>query len=440
MGAGKRNLANCRTALAALIFIAAAGVSPAAAQTAPTLTKTEKLPQTFERETFWKLYSPDGVEIAPPVCPEDFRCLTDPVIGPVSERIVFERDGAAWIRLRFDNARFDKDGGASVTIRAQDADIVTTYSMETLVRRAGLTPAFPVGALEVIIDVPDGSIGDFARPTHIITPAGSAGPTGLHDGEGGERDQKAARDQKACHNDRRQPSRHPAVGRVYPEGCSAFLIAENTLITAGHCDVNDMIVEFNVPASTSSGMPVLANSRRDQYLVTGVCNDCRRADPPRRNDPHPDAGDDWQVFAVDDNDLGKSPGEQQGAKFELALVAPADAVLRVVGFGMDGSPVTRNLTQQEHKNGHPGLYENDPNDVVLFHLADTAPGSSGSPIFYVDDTDVERAVGVHNGGDCDPTPQSANLGTSFRNVGFWKQISIAVGAETFSDAQALSRP
>lgn len=68
--------------------------------------------------------------------------------------------------------------------------------------------------------------------------------------------------------DDRKQSIDKRQGRLMTVGCTAWLVADDVMLSVGHCVANrsNQILEFNVPKSTSSGGKVRSHPN-DQYPV-----------------------------------------------------------------------------------------------------------------------------------------------------------------------------
>lgn len=86
-----------------------------------------------------------------------------------------------------------------------------------------------------------------------------------------------------CGGDSRVASTDNRVGRI--SGCTAWLISNGGVLTAGHCGPVSGVFEVNVPASTSNGTQV-ASAPEDQYPI----------DTSHRTSMDNGKGDDYTVF------------------------------------------------------------------------------------------------------------------------------------------------
>jgi hypothetical protein len=228
-----------------------------------------------------------------------------------------------------------------------------------------------------------------------------------------------------CGVDSRVASTDVRTGRLYFGGCTAWLISNGRLLTAGHCvdfdpdqggpllpdgvlDLNG-VVEFNVPASLPDGTTVAADPD-DQYPVnTGSV--VWRFDGAGQG-----LGKDWSVFTVNDNsNTGLTPFEAQGSFFRTTNDNPAaNDTIRITGMGLDNTPPgstgNRNAQNFTNQTSTGGYVEQSSSGSNFWHryATDTTGGNSGSPIIWGAFT-----VGIHTNGGCNSNGTGANSGTSF---------------------------
>ena len=202
--------------------------------------------------------------------------------------------------------------------------------------------------------------------------------------------------------DDRQLSNDPRIGRMMPEGCTVWLFNDrpNCLLTAGHCGpASNQVIQFNVPLSTSNGVPV-APPPEDQYPV----------DPASiQSTGNAGVGGDWATFGVFNNtDTGLSPLEAQGASFQLAASAPpvSGQTIRITGFGTTSAPVPDEWNSAQKT--HTGPYESLAGNIIRYSV-DTTGGNSGSPVI---DLSTGMAIGIHTHAGCNA---GGNQGTAIHH-------------------------
>ncbi len=208
-------------------------------------------------------------------------------------------------------------------------------------------------------------------------------------------------------SDDRIPSNHPATGRLLNVGCTAWIIPNGKIVSAGHCLANAgsvNVLQFNVPPSLPGGglqhpppehqYPADASSR--VYVNGGV-------------------GNDWGVFEVFPNSItGLMPREAQSAYFTLVQDLGPDSI-RITGYGVDSG--TANQTQQTHVGPNWGS-----SGTTMRYRTDTQGGNSGSPII---DELTGYSTGVHSHGGCTSSGGNNN-GTSFFHVDFWAAVDSGI--------------
>ena len=216
--------------------------------------------------------------------------------------------------------------------------------------------------------------------------------------------------------DDRASSKHRAVGRIMPIGCTGWIIEGGRLLTAGHCiRTSTKTVEFNVPASTANGTTV-SPPVRDQYRViaSSIVSE------------YTGVGNDWAVFQVLPNtQTGLTPIDAQKAFFAVSNTENP-ATVRITGHGVDGPPPkfgkreprnADNQTQQTHT-GNLTPNSGGANRGTLRYMVDTQGGNSGSPVIV---KGTNLTIGIHTNGGCSSSG-GTNAGTSFRNQALWNAI------------------
>lgn len=211
-----------------------------------------------------------------------------------------------------------------------------------------------------------------------------------------------------CGADDRVVSTDVRVGRLFPTGCTGWIVGRNTFLAAGHCffpssapdaapgavRTRPTMLQFNVPRSNANGS-TNSPAARDQYpvVLTSVVG---------RNSG---IGFDFAVYSVAANsETGLLPRDVQGDFFQLATTLPATSTqLTVVGFGSDDGAA--NLSLQEAF----GTLTRATGSRISYNV-DTRGGNSGSPVVNVSN---EVAIGIHTHGGCNATGGS-NSGTSSR--------------------------
>jgi hypothetical protein len=195
--------------------------------------------------------------------------------------------------------------------------------------------------------------------------------------------------------DIRVPSSDPRTGRL--DGCcTAFLVDERTLCSAGHCiaSIGGQLVHFNVPLSDAGGNAQYPPPQDQYALRAGSLTAVNGG-----------LGNDYAVLStVRNSNTGLYPGQAQGSWFTPALVPPGSQgmVWTVVGYGTSGVNTTWSLAQKSAS----GPRASTSNSLLQFRITVTGC-NSGSPVIGTNGTDVHGVV-THAG--CTATG-GANYGT-----------------------------
>lgn len=225
-----------------------------------------------------------------------------------------------------------------------------------------------------------------------------------------------------CGSDNRVASTDNRVGRI--NGCTAWLISNGGVLTAGHCAPLAGVFEVNVPASNPDGS-LNASAVSDQYPIITP------ADVSQNNN----AGDDYTVFRLNPDNLGRRAHDRLGF-FRLTRTVPADGTtMRVTGCGVDDTPPgttgggnAQNQTLQTSTGPYAGQTISSATRVWHNYAVDTMPANSGSPIIWEANG---FAVGIHTHGGCNSDGSGANAGTSFNHSILASAIDDLPGVNTF---------
>jgi formylmethanofuran dehydrogenase subunit D len=205
--------------------------------------------------------------------------------------------------------------------------------------------------------------------------------------------------------DDRVPSSDPRVARIWPNGCTAFLIDDelNCFLTAGHCATFSFeIVEFNVPLSDANGA---ANHPppSDQYPIDPASLQTLGSGG---------VGNDWAYFgAFANSETGLTAAQAQGAFFVLADTPPPvqGQTIRITGCGTTGSSVPGEWNRAQKT--HTGPFVTFAGSTVQYQT-DTTGGNSGSPVI---NEDTGQVIGIHTHGGCGSS-SGENSGTGINNA------------------------
>ena len=138
-----------------------------------------------------------------------------------------------------------------------------------------------------------------------------------------------------CGADNRVPSTEPWAARLVISGvgyCSASLWSpDSCFVSAGHCMGSSMVLQFNVPNSTSTCNPVNPGVA-DQFPVTSY-------------DYSLGAHNDWAVMRAGVNNLNETPYDRYHTYRAMGGTPAVGASVQVWGYGID-TECTKTLTQQ----------------------------------------------------------------------------------------------
>lgn len=239
-----------------------------------------------------------------------------------------------------------------------------------------------------------------------------------------------------CGGDNRVASSDFRVGRI--AGCTAWLVSNGAVLTAGHCAPLGGVFEVNVPMSTPSGGEVAANPD-DQYPI----------DTGRVTSIYNGQGDDWTVFGLLPNSNTGLRAHLQHGFFRMSRETPANgATVRVTGYGIDNSPAgpvanccnrddmgncthpncnSSSRTLQTATGPFAGETVDGANAVYHNYQTDTEPANSGSPIIW---NANGFAIGIHTNGGCQSDGTGSNSGTSLENNGLESALQTFPGSNT----------
>lgn len=332
--------------------------------------------------------------------------------------------GVPWMRLHI--SEYNLGVGSYITVTSLLDGERQRLDAKALDRWSDATAGFNGDAVTVELHVAPGDEDIFVRVAEVTV--------GEWIGDDSDVDVEAV--VSLCDgDDDRVASTDARVGRVRPVGCTAWLVSNGSVLTAGHCvdvDPDDLPgapcgpilpdgvldltgrVEFNVPASFSDG--TLRNSAvEDQFPIdlTSVVWDFTGCSPTQPRV----LGRDWAVFEVFPNDAGELAHERQGF-FRMTRESPAVlALARITGYGQDNVPGgttggfnAQNQTEQTDTGAYNGENSSGARRWHRYR-ADTMGGNSGGPIIW---NSNGLTIGIHTNGGCNATGGS-NSGTSFEH-------------------------
>ncbi len=300
--------------------------------------------------------------------------------SPVASHTI-KSNGALWTRIYFDDMNLGEQSYITITSAADGAVQRLTQKVLKQSRNASAIFNGDEVTIHLYAKFPDTnihiSIGEIETGEPLLISESICGT-----------------DNRYFHND-------PAVGRV-DNGCTAWIINNGKLVTAGHCADNMTMVEFNVPLSNAN-RSLNHPGPEHQYTIDQGSKQYRNGG----------TGADWAVFNVYNNSqTGQSPIQRQGKSFNVTQNSPGSTI-RISGFGTDDG--SANQTSQSHT----GPLTSVSNSRV-FYAVDTMGGNSGSPII---DEASGVAVGVHTHGGC-TSAGGSNSGTRATLGEFWNALGL----------------
>jgi hypothetical protein len=323
--------------------------------------------------------------------------------------VVIHAENTPWLRVRFGECNFGSESYVILTSRYDGhQQRLDSWSMPIW---QNTSAGFNGGELEIALFVGPRDEGVFFKVEDVLVADPEDFPLGFDPPE------------TICNSvDNRVASSDQRVGRLFFGGCTGWLVHNGAALAAGHCGTPDGnvtgLLEFNVPLSTSNGIPVLG-SPDDQYPITGVVS--------FESDGE---GADYAVFTVGPNsNTGLRAHIAQGFFHMTALVPSDGTLLRVTGYGVDPFPPgsggagadccdwddddvcnsdcnSASRTQQTST----GACDDCLVGTAIEHTVDTMPANSGSPIIWESNG---LAIGIHTNGGCD------TIFSDFDNAGTW---------------------
>jgi V8-like Glu-specific endopeptidase len=223
-----------------------------------------------------------------------------------------------------------------------------------------------------------------------------------------------------CGFDDREFSNYEAVGRVEASlekvgGCSAALIGRSCAITAGGCVKILKYVEFNPALPGVNGV----DSRslpEDIYKVdqSSIVSEFK-------------INKDWAVFKLQPNSITKKLPGDVIEPLSMATKKPLwGAAIYLPSYGYD-VPARRYTQQTSHGRIKRTVLAGPYADRV-YHLADSAVGSTGAPIIL---TSNNKIIGIHTNAGCGASyGPKANYGTMIlKNRKFRQAIQNCLASE-----------
>ncbi len=343
----------------------------------------------------------------------------DTARSSVPFRHVVRAPDATWLRLRIGD--YNLGDGSYITFTSLEDGGRQRLDARTLPQWGNSTAFFNGDAVEVELHVAPGDRGVYLRIEQIAA---------------GQEAEDAGTSRAICGSDDRTPSYDGAVGRLvfFPTDsafrkCTAWIASNGAQLTAGHCaprnfliagtptPVMPAILEFNVPVSSSTGIPT-ASALNDQYPIIQASINASA---------NPQLGDDWAVFACNPNaNTLLLPVQAQGAFIRMARphdLSPdtsSNSAIKITGYGTGTVIPELRQVQQTAWGPYMGEIYNDWSDAYVEFAVDAMPGNSGGPVrggvVSANTTLGSHAIGIVSDeptGGCDST--TGNYGTSFEN-------------------------
>ncbi len=356
---------------------------------------------------------------------------------PGNFRQLIQIPGAVWLRLHFSEYDLGRNSTLIITSLQDGGD--QRLDSRSLPQWENATAVFNGDAVEIELHADPNDEGVYFVLDSVVVGEPQDAPTteaGLNGDEPST--------ESLCGSDNRVASTDARVGRLYFGGCTAWLISNGRLLTAGHCvdldpdqggpglpdGVLDLsgVVEFNVPLSQPNGTTVAADPD-DQYPIN-TSSVVWRFDGEGQG-----LGKDWAVFTVGPNsNTGLTPFQAQGGFFRTTNGNPsAGNTIRITGMGLDNTPPgstgnrnAQNFTNQTSTGGYVGESVSG-NDIWHRYAVDTTGGNSGSPIIWDSNG---FTIGIHTNAGCNSDGSGANNGTSFEVNALESAIDNHPGANT----------
>ncbi|OFZ24849.1 MAG: hypothetical protein A2381_04350 [Bdellovibrionales bacterium RIFOXYB1_FULL_37_110] len=183
-------------------------------------------------------------------------------------------------------------------------------------------------------------------------------------------------DDRVLYDDQKMARLHN--GPLGKHGCTATLISDRCLISAGHCENFFKVLEFNVPLSNWDGSINHAKGQ-DTYLID-----------PKSIVLGGVAGNDWAVMkALKHHETDYYPGEIYGF-YKVSFLVKANDNISIAGYGQSRFKEHNNVLKIA--SGVIGKIE----VFRLYYQVDTTSGDSGAVII----NQRKEIVGIHTLGGC----------------------------------------
>lgn len=299
--------------------------------------------------------------------------------------VTLEEPGAPWLRVEFGEC----DLGAGSYLRVISETTLRSHRLtaSSLAHWRNVCGALKGDRLTVELYVAPGDLGVFANVKRLLA---------------GVRREPTITAATICGTDNRVNNRDDRVGRMFGGGCTAWLIQNGAVLSAGHCvdaGIGGSFFEVNVPLSDSDGTPNPSDPD-DQFPMVGGSQVWELIG---------ETGRDWGIFNIGpNNNTGERAHVGRGFIRITQAVPTQNMTLRITGYGNDDGVDFRT----EQTSTGPFVSETtDGAQVWHSYRVDTEPANSGSPLIWRLGS-VDYSVGIHTDGGC-TEDGGANTGTSF---------------------------
>jgi Trypsin len=313
-------------------------------------------------------------------------------------------EGGDWSIVKFDS--FNLGDNSTVTVKSIDSNESQVFDQEYLEQSGGYTPMFAGGKLTIQLNKAKEDENVFYIIDEVLV---GVPPTQRNAVEGfpPTSEQMVEPIEAQCGSeDNRQMAQESSIGRIMPVGCTAWNIADNLHLTAGHCMRGNRMLQLqvNVPLSSNAGLPGVP-AVEDQFVI--IQNSIQGKDKG--------IGEDFAVFRTLPNSVGKTAHELHG-HIEMASISGVPSV-EIIGFGLDdepaGDPPTFRNQFSQTEQTHEGPL-GQVSGTIIRHKVDTRGGNSGAPVLLTGIRPL-TAIGIHTHGGCEDQIDSFNHGTTLEH-------------------------
>ena len=308
--------------------------------------------------------------------------------------VTLEAPGATWLRVEFNDCHLGAGSHVLLISEAnQTSHRLNAVSMQQWSKCSG---ALKGGRVRVELHVAPGDSNVFASVSRVL--AGER-PSGFFPAT-------------LCDGDSRVNTRDDRVGRMFGGGCTAWLVSNGAVCSAGHCVSGGpgSFFEVNVPASDADGS-VNPAAPNDQFPIDNsnvLWQDSGGS------------GGDWGIYALfANNNTGERAHVGRGFIRPTQVVPAAATSLRITGYGNDNTPTgttggnnSDHRTEQTSTGPYLGEFDNGGGNIFHAYRTDTEPANSGSPMIWRLGS-VDFSIGIHTDGGCASGGAGSNSGTSF---------------------------